>query len=173
MFGFDGVSIALKCRSPRRSISLLHGSRHESTRPNASPRHPLSARWDRPQSVDLGLHPHIVQKIWKTLLARREFRLPLEPNDQKRPRQLSVLQKNPLESKQPIFFITVTYPARKVHLLYATHIRCSDLWFIRCLLCVDVHRMASRAAKAKATVYKDVESSDEEPEEVESEDESS
>lgn len=45
--------------------------------------------------------------------------------------------------------------------------------FIHCLLCVDVHRMASRAVKAKATVYKDAESSDEEAEEMDSEDETS
>ena len=84
-----------------------------------------------------------------------------------------MLQKNPPESKQPICGIRAPDPIRKVHLIYGTFILCSDLWFIQCLLCVDVHRMASRAAKAKATVYKDAESSDEEAEEIESDHESS
>lgn len=41
------------------------------------------------------------------------------------------------------------------------------------LLYIDGHRMANRAAKAKATDYKDAESSDEESEEMESDQDSS
>jgi hypothetical protein len=111
----------------------------------------------------------MTQRIWRALSMKRGYHRHPELSDQRSQGQLSVFQRSLQEGIYSWSVRTISYPNS------GPPSHRSDLFLFYVFLATAYgfcHRMASRAAKAKATMYKEADNSEEDLDEMDSEQDS-